>query len=88
MACSAAASGHSAIILDTEQSYSSYLLPYRQARMNKRFGKEIKALDLKLERVPKQAGKKKSVTRGELLTAIAATLTGSASTTATPISVR
>lgn len=74
VACSAAASGHSAIILDTEQSYSSYLLPYRQAGMNRRFGKEIRALDLKLERVPKQNGKKKGVTRGELLTALAATL--------------
>jgi RecA/RadA recombinase len=73
-ACSTVSSGHSAIILDTEQSYSSYLLPYRQAGMNKRFGKEISALDLKLERVTKPAGKKKGATRGELLTAISSTL--------------
>ena len=73
-ACSTVAGGHSAIILDTEQSYSSYLLPYRQAGMNKRFGKEIAALDLKLERVTKPAGKKKGATRGELLTAISTTL--------------
>ena len=73
-ACSAVAEGHSAIILDTEQSYSSYLLPYRQAGMNKRFGREIQALDLKLERVTKPSGKKKGATRGELLTAIGATL--------------
>jgi RecA/RadA recombinase len=73
-ACSAVAGGHSAIILDTEQSYSSYLLPYRQAGMNKRFGKEIQALDLKLEKVPKVSGKKKGATRGELLTAIGTTL--------------
>ncbi|MDA4127142.1 MAG: hypothetical protein OK452_08090 [Thaumarchaeota archaeon] len=73
-ACSTVAGGHSAIILDTEQSYSSYLLPYRQAGMNKRFGKEIAAVELKLERVTKQLGKKKGATRGELLTAISTTL--------------
>ncbi len=73
-ACSTVAGGHSAIILDTEQSYSSYLLPYRQAGMNKRFGKEIAAVDLKLERVTKPTGKKKGATRGELLTAISTTL--------------
>jgi RecA/RadA recombinase len=73
-ACSTVAEGHSAIILDTEQSYNSYLLPYRQEGMNKRFGKEIAAVDLKLERVTKPAGKKKGATRGELLTAISTTL--------------
>ncbi len=73
-ACSTVAAGHSAIILDTEQSYPSYLIPYRQAGMSKRFGKEIQAVDLKLERVPKTAGKKKGATRGELLTAISTTL--------------
>jgi len=73
-ACSTVAGGHSAIILDTEQSYGSYLLPYRQAGMKKRFGKEIGAVELKLERIPKPTGKKKGASRGELLTAIAATL--------------
>jgi RecA/RadA recombinase len=73
-ACSVVAGGSSAIILDTEQSYSAYLLPYRQAGMNKRFGKDIPVRDLKLERVPKQSGKKKGATRGELLTAISSTL--------------
>jgi len=73
-ACSTVAGGHSAIILDTEQSYSSYLLPYRQAGMNKRFGREIQAFDLKLQRVPKAAGRGKGATRGELLTAISTTL--------------
>ncbi len=72
--CSTVSGGHSAIILDTEQSYSSYLLPYRQAGMNRRFGREIQALDLRLQRVTKSAGKKKGATRGELLTAIGATL--------------
>ncbi|MDA4119008.1 MAG: hypothetical protein OK436_00285 [Thaumarchaeota archaeon] len=74
VACSTVAGGHSAIILDTEQSYSSYLLPYRQKGMNKRFGKEIAAVDLKLERVTKPTNKKKGATRGELLTAISTTL--------------
>ncbi len=73
-ACSTVAGGHSAIILDTEQSYSSYLLPYKQAGMNKRFGMEIAAIDLKLERVTKPTGKKKGATRGELLTAISSAL--------------
>jgi RecA/RadA recombinase len=73
-ACSTVAGGHSAIILDTEQSYTSYLLPYRQEGMNKRFGKEIPAVDLKLERVTKPAGKKKGASRGELLTAISTAL--------------
>lgn len=76
IACSVVASGHSAIILDTEQSYASYLLPYRQPGMEKRLGKVLPALDLKLERVPRTGAKKKVVTRGELLTAIGATLDG------------
>ena len=73
-ACSVVASGSSAIILDTEQSYSSYLLPYRQAGMCKRFGLEIPSADLKLERVAKGAGKKKGASRGEVITAISSTL--------------
>ena len=75
-ACSTVAGGHSAIIIDTEQSYGSYLLPYRQAGMNRRFGKDILALDLKLEKVPKATGKRKGPTRGELLTAISTALDG------------
>jgi len=74
VACSAVASGKSAIILDTEQSYANYLLPYRQAGMSKRFGKEIRSADLKLERVTKPAGKKKGASRGELITAISSAL--------------
>ena len=73
-ACSVVAGGHSAIILDTEQSYFSYLLPYRQAGMNRRFGREIAAIDLRLQRITKPAGKRRGATRGELLTAIATTL--------------
>jgi RecA/RadA recombinase len=74
VACSTVGSGHSAIILDTEQSYSSYLLPYRQSGMNRRLGREIPTAELRLERVTKPAGKKKGATRGELLTAIGTTL--------------
>jgi RecA/RadA recombinase len=73
-ACSAVAGGASAIVLDTEQSYSSYLLPYRQAGMNKRFGKEVPSADLKLERITKPTGKKKGASRGELITAISSAL--------------
>ena len=74
VACSTVAGGRSAVIVDTEQSYGSYLLPYRQTGMNRRFGKEIAALDLRLEKVPKTTGKKKGPTRGELLTAISTAL--------------
>jgi len=74
VACSAVAAGHSAIILDTEQSYASYLLPYRQAGMNRRLGRDVPTAELKLERVTKPAGKKKGATRGELLTAISSAL--------------
>jgi RecA/RadA recombinase len=75
-ACSTVSGGGSAVVLDTEQSYSSYLLPYRQAGMSKRFGKEIRSADLKLERVtkPTGTGKKKGASRGELITAISSTL--------------
>ena len=73
-ACSAVAGGASAIILDTEQSYSNYLLPYRQVGMNRRLGKEIMTFDLKLERAAKPAGKKKGTSRGEILTAIGSAL--------------
>ena len=73
-ACAAVASGHSAVILDTEQSYSSYLIPYRQAGMDKRFGKAIRATHLNLERVTKPTGKKRSVSRREIITNIASTL--------------
>src|SRR5271157_5144447 len=73
-ACSAVASGHSAVILDTEQSYSSYLIPYRRAGMDKRFGKEIRTSDIKLERVTKPTGKKKAISRSEIITNIASTL--------------
>jgi RecA/RadA recombinase len=74
VACSTVAGGHSAIILDTEQSYPSYLLPYRQEGMNKRLGRAIPTAELKLERATKPSGKKKGATRGELLTAIGTTL--------------
>lgn len=73
-ACAAAASGVSSIVLDTEQSYSSYLIPYWQERMSKRFGKEIKVYQVSLERTPKVSGKKKAVTRGQVVSALSNTL--------------
>lgn len=73
-ACATASKGQSAIILDTEQSYFSYLIPYWQERMGKRFGHEVIVTNVKLDRAPKAAGKKKQVTRGQLLTALGATL--------------
>ncbi len=73
-ACSAVSDGKSAVILDTEQSYPSYLLPYRQQGMEKRFGKPIPTSELKLERVAKQSGKRRGATRGELMTAVGSAL--------------
>ena len=73
-ACAAVAAGSSAIILDTEQSYASYLIPYWQARMSKRFGREIPIHEVKLERTPKVGGKKKAVTRGQVISAFGNTL--------------
>jgi len=73
-ACAIAASGGSAVVLDTEQSYSSYLVPYWQERMARRFGKEFNVAEVKLERAPKVSPKRKPVTRGQLITAIDATL--------------
>jgi RecA/RadA recombinase len=74
VACSVVARGSTAVILDTEQSYSSYLIPYRQAGMNRRFGKELGTFDLRLERVTRATGKKKGASRGELITAISSAL--------------
>ena len=73
-ACSCASGGASAIVLDTEQSYSSYLLPYRKAGMDKRFGKAIATFELKLERVARPSGKKRGATRSEIITAVSSAL--------------
>jgi RecA/RadA recombinase len=73
-ACATVATGASAIILDTEQSYSSYLMPYWKGSMGRRFGKEVKVADLKAERVPKSEKKNKTVTRGQLITELGSTL--------------
>ncbi|MCL4355800.1 MAG: hypothetical protein M1311_04305 [Thaumarchaeota archaeon] len=69
-ACHAAACGGSAVILDTEQSYASYLVPYWRDRMAKRLGKELNVAEIKLERAPKVSPKRKPVTRGQLINAI------------------
>lgn len=73
-ACAAVAAGMSAIILDTEQSYASYLIPYWQGPMSRRFGTDIKVNEIKLERAPKVGGKKKAVTRGQVISALSNTL--------------
>lgn len=69
-ACSVAAAGGSAVILDTEQSYGSYLIPYWRDRMQKRFGKDFNVAEVKLERAPKTSPKRKPVTRGQLINAV------------------
>jgi RecA/RadA recombinase len=74
-AFSCAAGGNTAIIIDTEQSYFSYLVPYWQARFAKKFSKEIPVLQAKLEKTPKPSGKRKPVSRSQIITALSATLT-------------
>jgi len=64
------ASGKSAVILDTEQSYSSYLIPYWRERMGKRFGKDLDLHELELEKVPRTSPKKRPVTRSQIITAL------------------
>ena len=72
--CSLVAAEGSAIFLDTEQSYSSYLVPYWKERMSKRFGKDISVAEVKLERAPKVSPKRKPVTRGQVINAVDAAL--------------
>lgn len=74
-ACATVAAGRTAIIIDTEQSYLSYLVEYRLPGMVKRFGKEVPVKDVKLEAVPKSASKKKGVSRSELVSILSGALT-------------
>src|SRR2546427_10627201 len=54
-ACATVAEGRTAIVLDTEQSYMSYLGEYRLPWMRKRLGKEICVMVAKHERGTKTA---------------------------------
>jgi hypothetical protein len=65
------ADGSSSVILDTEQSYFSYLVPYWQERMTKRFGSDVKVAELRVDRVPKGT-KKKQVSRSQLISTLGA----------------
>jgi RecA/RadA recombinase len=74
-AYSTVAAGSSAVILDTEQSYFSYLVEYRRPGFEKRFGDKIKVKELTLERATRSSKKKdQPASRSELVTAISATL--------------
>ncbi|MDA4123203.1 MAG: hypothetical protein OK456_08505 [Thaumarchaeota archaeon] len=73
-ACATVAAGSSAIIVDTEQSYDSYLVPYWKAAFANRFGKEMPIVKVSLERAPKTSGKKKTMTRGQVMSAFSNTL--------------
>ncbi len=75
-ACATVAGGRTAVVLDTEQSYMSYLVDYRLPGMNKRFGKEIPVKEVKLEKVPRGGSpKRKGVSRSELISLLSGTLT-------------
>ncbi len=73
-ASATASSGGSAVILDTEQSYCSYLIPYWKDRMAKRFGKDFRLAELSPERAPRVSPKRKPVTKGQIITAVDAAL--------------
>src|SRR5271156_2437735 len=75
-ALSAVSSGHSALILDTEQSYFSYLAPYWVPRLSAKLGQDFQLKNLKLEKVPKRAAsgrgdkKKEPATRSQVITTL------------------
>ena len=73
-ACATVAAGRTVVVLDTEQSYESYLVEYRLPGMNKRFGKEIPVKAVDLKRVARVSPKKKGVSRSELITILGDTL--------------
>jgi RecA/RadA recombinase len=74
-AFSTVANGSSAIILDTEQSYFSYLVEYRKPGLEKRFGDKVQIKELKLERSTRSSKKKdQPVSRSELVTSLSSTL--------------
>lgn len=73
-ACATVAAGSSAIIIDTEQSYDSYLMPYWRKSFSERFGKEMSIVRVKLEKAPKALGKKKGASRGQVISAFGNTL--------------
>src|ERR1700676_1814093 len=54
-ALSAVSSGKSALVLDTEQSYFSYLAPYWVPRLSAKLGQDFDLKHLKLDKVPKRA---------------------------------
>lgn len=74
-ACATVSGGRSAVVIDTEQSYLSYLVKYRLPGMNKRFGREIPVREVKLEKVPRTSGRRKGANRSELVTLLSDTLT-------------
>jgi hypothetical protein len=78
-----AVAGNSAIILDTEQSYHSYLIPHWRDRMAKRFGKEVPVVEVGLsrrslekeeEKEKPRSERKKFVPRSQVVTAISGAL--------------
>jgi len=74
-ALSAVSSGHSALVLDTEQSYFSYLAPYWVPRLSAKLGQDFQLRHLKLEKVPKRAAgrgdkKKEPASRSQVITSL------------------
>ncbi|MDG7006589.1 MAG: hypothetical protein JRM86_06605 [Nitrososphaerota archaeon] len=74
-AYSTVAAGHSAVILDTEQSYFSYLVGYRRPGFEQRFGDKVQVKEVKLQRTTRSARKKDMpVSRSELVNSLSSTL--------------
>ena len=77
------ASGSSAVILDTEQSYHSYLIEPWRDRLAKRFGKEVPIVEVGLsrrsaekeeEKEKPRSERKKVVPRSQVVTAVSSAL--------------
>ncbi len=79
-ALSTVSSGHSALILDTEQSYFSYLAPYWVPRLSMKLGQDFQLKHLKLEKIPKRVAsgrgdkKKEPASRSQVITTLGSAL--------------
>lgn len=71
-AFASASNGYSSIIIDTELSYHSYLIPPWYQKLSKRFGKEVNIIEANFERAPYSP--KKKVSKSQLITALSTLL--------------
>ncbi len=67
-----ACEGFGSLIVDTEQSYFSYLINEGKwdKKLAQRFGKEVPVRELRLEKAPRSSKRAKQVSRSQLVTAL------------------